>query len=605
VPKRCKGEAVLVRRRVLGGNREASVVLVVDDDPVVRTLVRGALVRMKVGRVLEAADGEEARALLDQEAVDLVITDLLMPRLDGLGLIRWAREASLTADWIILSAMETFDAAVEAIQLGAFDFITKPPRLEALELAVRNVLEQRKLLRERERLFSELEETSRQLAAKVRELEEKSEALRRDLERAEVIQRALLPREPPPIPGWSVNALYRPGRYVGGDLYHVARVGEDHLALYVADATGHGVSSAMMSVLFHRRLGLTDESGRPLRPASILAQVNRALCEDRPGPGVFLTASLCLVDLRRGEAVLAAAGHPPALLRTHDGTVHHLERTGPALGLVSDARYQEARVTLEPGDRLLLFTDGLLQAANGSDPWTRFHSVLAGEHEDGSALLQELIRRVTAEDRGNGSGAERDDLTALLLEAAPGPSRFDNRPGVKIKERRIPTPTGKPVLWYGEDAERSYLEVRGRGTWTEADAFHETAEGLLDTGRRLAVLLSECEHLDSTFLGTIHELVSRHDAEGDASMELVGVTPAVRHEFEELGMERVLRAASDAPVERPAEMQPLSAERGPASDSRLRVLRAHEALAALSARNQERFLAVVETLRSELGDGER
>jgi serine phosphatase RsbU (regulator of sigma subunit)/anti-anti-sigma regulatory factor len=583
----------------LGENVDAPVVLVVDDDPVVLALLRGALKRMGVGAVLEASDGEDARSLLEQVDVDLVITDLVMPRLDGLGLMRWAREAHLSADWIILSAMETFDAAVEAIQLGAFDFISKPPRFEALEVSVRNALEQRRLLRERERLFSDLETTSRQLAAKVRELEEKSEALRRDLERAEVIQRALLPKEPPPIPGWSVNALYRPGRYVGGDLYHVARVGENHLILCVADATGHGVSSAMMSVLFHRRLGLTDATGRPLQPAAILAQVNRALCEDRPGPGVFLTATLCLVDLARGEAVVAGAGHPPALLHSAEGGVHHLERTGPALGLIADAKYDEATVRLGPHDRLLLYTDGLLQGANGADPWARFHSVLSADHPDGAALLEELIQRLTGENGSGASTGERDDVTALLLEAAPGPSRFDNRPGA-VKERRIPSRPGTPVLWYGEDGERCYLEVRGRGTWTDSDAFHETAEGILDTGRPLAVVLSECEHLDSTFLGTIHELVSRHDQEGDASLELVGVSPSVRHEFEELGMERVSRAVSDAPVDLPAEMQPLSAERGAATDSRLRVLRAHEALASLSARNQERFLAVVETLRSEL-----
>jgi DNA-binding response OmpR family regulator/anti-anti-sigma regulatory factor len=584
----------------LSDPHDSPVILVVDDDPVVRVLLRGALKRMALGSVLEAADGEQARALLEQTDVDLVITDLLMPKLDGLGLIRWARGAHLSPDWIILSAMETFDAAVEAIQLGAFDFISKPPRLEALETTVRNALGQRRLIRERERLYADLEQTSRQLAAKVRELEEKSESLRRDLERAEVIQRALLPREPPPVPGWSVNALYRPGRYVGGDLYHVARVGKDHLALCVADATGHGVSSAMMSVLFHRRLGLTDARGEPLRPADILAAANRALCEDRPGPGVFLTASLCLVDLAKGEAAVAGAGHPPALLRTADGVVRHLERTGPALGLLPTSKYEQTTVALGPTDRLLLFTDGLLQHANGTDPWTSFHSVLAGKHPNGGALLETLVERLSG---GHGDGdPDRDDLTALLLEAAPGPSRFENRPGGVRKARALPSRTGEPVLWYGETGDLCYLEVRGRGTWTDSDAFHETAEGILDTSRPLTLVFSDCDYLDSTFLGTIHELVSRHDAEGDATLELRGVSAAVRREFEELGMQRVLRAVSDAPVERPEKMQPLSTERGVSSDSRLRVLRAHEALASLSARNQERFLAVVETLRRELGD---
>jgi serine phosphatase RsbU (regulator of sigma subunit)/anti-anti-sigma regulatory factor len=583
----------------LSENRDAPVLLVVDDDPVIRTLLRPALKRLDVGEVLEAEDGEAALSLLKQQEVDLVITDLVMPRLDGLDLIRRAREAGLTPDWIILSAMDTFDAAVEAIQLGAFDFIPKPPHLEALSVAVRNVLEQRRLLRERERLFSDLEETSRELADKVRELEEKSEALRRDLERAEIIQRALLPREPPTLPGWCVNALYRPGHYVGGDLYHVARVGTDHLVLCVADATGHGVSSAMMSVLFHRRLGLTDDAGHPLRPARILEQVNRALCQDRPAPGVFLTATLCLVDLEGGEVRIAGAGHPPAILRSGDGGLRHVERTGPALGLVEDARYEEACVRMGTGDRLLLFTDGLLQSANGSDPWPIFHRVLAERHADGAALLESLVERLAPEGR-KGRDSERDDVTAVLLEASAGSSRFENRPGASIETRTAPKRSADPVLWYGEKGERCFLEIRGRGAWTEADAFHETAEGILETGRPLTVLLGECAHLDSTFLGTIHELVSHHASSDVGSIELAEVSPSVRHEFEEMGMESVLSAVREGPVEPPDDMQPLTSDRSGGSDSRLRVLRAHEALASLSARNEERFLAVVETLRSEL-----
>jgi hypothetical protein len=299
-----------------------------------------------------------------------------------------------------------------------------------------------------------------------------------------------------------LNARYRPGRYVGGDLYHVDRVGDDHLSLCVADATGHGVSSAMMSVLFHRRLGLVDEEGRPLRPSAILEQVNRTLCEDRPGPGVFLTAVLVLVDLRGREVLIAGAGHPPALLRTARGAVRHLERTGPALGLIADARYEDVCVRLGTGDRLLLFTDGLLREVNGGDPWAPFHDTLAASFPDGSALLQELFRRLSPEGPEE-EGREPDDVTALLLEAAPGPSRFDNVPGTTTRGRALPRRTGNPVLWYGENADRCYLEVRGRGTWTDSDAFHETAEGILETGRPLSVELGECEYLDSTFLGTL------------------------------------------------------------------------------------------------------
>jgi len=576
-----------------------AIVLVVDDDPVIRALVRAGLEKLDLNEVLTAEDGEDARGILEARDVDLVVTDLLMPRMDGIELIRWARQAGFTPEWIILSALETFDVAVEAVQLGAFDFLSKPPRLEELEVAVRNALEQRRLIRDRERLFSELEETTRQLAANLKQLEEKSELLRRDLERAEIIQRALLPREPPALAGWCVSALYRPGRHVGGDLYHVVPVGSEHLALLVADATGHGVSSAMMSVLFHRRLRLTDSGGGTLGPGAALERVNRTLFHDRAGAGVFLTATLAVLHLETGELALAGAGHPPAILRRASGEVHRIERTGPALGLIQHATYTERRTRLDRGDRLLLFTDGLFQGAGGEGALDRFGDLLGGEHPSGLALLQDLVERLGQDGSLQHDGQDRDDVTAVLLEAGAGRSQFENRAGHERVERRPPRPNGTPTLWYGESGGLCILAVRGRGTWTEADAFYETARGILSAGRSLEVDLSRCEYLDSTFLGTLHELVSQAEGRREASPHLVDVLPSVRHEFEELGMERVLGAMQTGSEGAFVEMKPLEGQAGGA-ESHARVLRAHEALASLSAGNQEKFLTVVETFRKQL-----
>lgn len=168
------------------------VALVVDDEPVTRLMVKRTLESLGCAPVLEAADGIAAQAVLREHPdVALVLTDIMMPRMDGLELLRWGRQAVPDAMWIVLSGLETFDSAVAAIRLGAFDFLPKSPRTEEMGVAVRNALERRQLLAERERLHRELQH-------KVRELEETSEVLRRDLERAEVIQRALLPRSPPP-----------------------------------------------------------------------------------------------------------------------------------------------------------------------------------------------------------------------------------------------------------------------------------------------------------------------------------------------------------------------------------------------------------------------
>src|SRR5687768_2433500 len=302
--------------------------LVVDDEPVTRLLVKRTLEGLGCAPVLEAASGIEAQQLLRAHPdIALVLTDIMMPGMDGLELLRWGREVAPGAMWIVLSGLDTFDSAVAAIRLGAFDFLPKSPRMEELEVSVRNALERRQLVAERERLHGELQR-------KVRELEETSELLRRDLERAEVIQRALLPRSPPPLEGYCIQAVYRPGQHVGGDLYDVIRLGERYLAVYLADATGHGVTSAMLSVLFKQRLVLVNPStGLALPPAEVLAAVNRSICETHAAPGLFLTAVFGLLDTSDASLTLASAGHPPVLHARDGQETRLIRRTGPALGL--------------------------------------------------------------------------------------------------------------------------------------------------------------------------------------------------------------------------------------------------------------------------------
>jgi anti-anti-sigma regulatory factor len=147
------------------------------------------------------------------------------------------------------------------------------------------------------------------------------------------------------------------------------------------------------------------------------------------------------------------------------------------------------------------------------------------------------------------------------------------------------------VVFCGEADHAAYMALRGRATWMHCDAFHETALTVLDGGRPLVLELSACEYMDSTCLGTVHELVAR------GSVSLAGVTPAVRGLFEELSMQQVLAAIrEDLPAV--PELHPLGTvnEQGTPHE---RILRAHEALSELSERNREEFRDVVESLRSE------
>ena len=201
----------------------------------------------------------------------------------------------------------------------------------------------------------------------------------------------------PSLGGFHVETLYRPGCHVGGDLYDVSAVDDRHAALLVADACGHGVSAAMLSVLFKQRLRLRDETtGELIRPARALAEVNVALAESAV-PGMFVTVAYCLLDTETGDVTVASAGHPPVLWAREGGAVEAIERTGPALGVDREARYRETRIRLDRGDRLLLFSDGVLGVQGAG--LGRLRDIVQNARD-----LPEILERAA---RGSDRGRER------------------------------------------------------------------------------------------------------------------------------------------------------------------------------------------------------
>jgi len=570
-------------------------ILVIDDERAARLLVWHRLRQLGCGEILEAADGLAAQRLLESREIDLVVTDLLMPELDGLALMRWAKTARPDTVWIVLSGLETFDTAVEAIQLGAFDFLTKPCEPVRLGVSVRNALEHARIERQRRALLAELEESNGALQGKVEQLEaicgvleHQADEIQRDLERAESIQRALLPSRMPPLGGFHVETLYRPGRHVGGDLYDVTALDDRHAALLVADACGHGVSAAMLSVLFKRRLRLCDEiTGAPLPPARALAEVNVALAESAM-PGMFVTAAYCLLDMETGEVTVASAGHPPVLWARENGGVEAIERTGPALGVDREARYRETRIRLDRGDRLLLFSDGVLGAQGAG--LGRLRDVVQNARN-----LREILGALREGAIAAANGEEIDDATAIALEARVGASRIDAPARCKVSGGSRP----RAELLAGTTAAGAFLRVSGSCSWREAENLHTFCERAARERRPLVLDFAGCSYLDSTFLGTVHEAVrAMHEVGGDARLQRVG--PALRALFEELAMERVLERIREEFVPLPASLKPLGHASLDSSRTRVRLLHAHEALASLSAHNRAEFRAVIEGLRAEL-----
>ena len=579
----------------------ASILIVDDNDAICRLLA--STLRGEAGRVETASTAAEARQKLKRHAYDLVITDISMPDEDGLSLMQWAKDERSRASWMVLTGHASVDVAVRALQLGAVDFINKPlDSMVALRNTVGNVMAHRRLVRERDRLNAELAQRNEQLQVHVEQLEaaiqllsEQSDTIRADLRRAAFIQQALLPRTSPRLDNLCVNALYRPSENVGGDLYDIVKLDDRHLVLIVADAAGHGLSAAMLAVLFRNRLPLVDaETGAPTRPCEALRTVNRSLCESLAAPALFITAAYVLIDLETRILSVASAGHPPLLLRHHDTSLERILHTGPALGLYEDAIFVEQDLELVKGDRLLLYTDGLYDRIDleGTTPEQAVEGALRGFDVSGAVLLRDLF-----DGAGNVAGQE-DDVTLVVVDVVRGSSTVDNGTLIAVP---APSVTGSERLdiLVGDEERHITLCIRGRADWSQSAAFHERCIGAIESTQPILVDLTLCDHLDSTFLGTIHELAVHADR-ADVEFRLQGVMPPVVHLFQELGMSAVMDHIVQPIVPLPRQMAPL---RGGAEDlhaKAVRLLRAHEGLAGLNEKNFREFDPLVEMLRNEV-----
>lgn len=583
-----------------------SRILVVDDEKSIRDLLVTFLSKAGGYEVSQAADGSSARSVIESTDLDLVVTDLTMPHMSGLELMQWGHEHAPKLMWIILTGHGTFTDAIRAVQLGAFDFITKPMlTLELLLISVRNALRSQQLDSQREQLHRDIEKGNIRLHRQVAHLKEacrmlceQAEVIESDLQRAELIQRALLPQAAPAVTGLAIDAVYRPSLNVGGDLYDVVPVGDHHVVAYVADAAGHGVSAAMLAVLFKHRLAMLDHDYRLNAPAEALSALNESLLEECSAPGLFVTAAYCLLDTQSFRIVVASAGHRPLVLRRASGDIEMIYHTGPALGLTADARFAQKCLALNPGDRLLMYTDGLCNAPETDRALTagQIAERLGAIENSGQRFLHDLLDEAR---HRRGELEQEDDITMLLLSAVQAESCLDNgSPGPAAPGQSI-VPDPKAEVLIGTAADSAAVSIAGDASWTYCAAFHDACLAELSTGRPLTLDLSLCTHLDSTFLGTIQDVVD-HAREHHATVRIQGLLPAVRELFEELGMTRVTACAAPEMIPLPGNMTSIKASSDASLRNHSRILAAHRTLASLSEANQKEFTKLIEGLEVEL-----
>lgn len=342
----------------------SATLLIIDDDEVVRLSLADYLEDSGF-TVLQASNGMQGLQVFEREQLDLIICDLRMPQLDGLSLLRRISEMSLDTPVIVLSGAGVMSDVVEALRLGAADYLIKPLEdLAVLEHSVIRALDRARLRLENDRYRIKLENANRELQASLSLLQEDQNAGRQ-------VQMNMLPVTP-----WETNGLnfahqIIPSLYLSGDFVDYFRVDEHRIAFYLADVSGHGASSAFVTVLLKfmttrllyesRRNGTLPE----FRPSDVLGHINRGLLNCKLGKHVTMLGGV--IDEDSGVLTYSIGGHLPLpVLHTAEETCF-LQGKGFPVGLFEEASYSDHTLELPASFSLALFSDGIFDLLPGEN----------------------------------------------------------------------------------------------------------------------------------------------------------------------------------------------------------------------------------------------
>jgi sigma-B regulation protein RsbU (phosphoserine phosphatase) len=384
--------------------------LLVDDDDMTRDLLSRFFERHGFA-VMGVANGGQALACIDQGGHDLVLLDVLMDGLSGLEILELVRQSRPTTDLPIVMATSRDQGrdVVEALRLGANDYVTKPFDFPVVLARVQTQLALK-------RSVDQIVRLEQSLARKNAELEEANRRMKRDLDAAAKVQAALLPQALPTLAGAAFAWTFRPCTELAGDLLNVVQLDDRRVALYVLDVVGHGAAAALLAVMVNRVLGqLRLSGGRLEAPAEVANHLNREFPWDCQ-TSQFFTLLYGVLEPDSGAFRFVAAGHPGPAHLPRDSAARNLKLQGSPVGL-GDGRYEEHSLTLRPGDRLYLYSDGILEAQN-KDGKTFGESRLLDQIEQGRAvpLADSLGLLLRAAQDWCGEVPPHDDISLLAVE---------------------------------------------------------------------------------------------------------------------------------------------------------------------------------------------
>lgn len=381
-------------------------VLVVDDEPTARTALTARLKRLGY-RVIEAGDGKAGLESLRRERPDLTILDWMMPEMDGPSFCEQVRRDPelLSSQILMMTSHDQPQQIAEGLARGADDFLSKAASKYEITARVQAGMRTATLIR---RLEDVKEEIRR-----------KQEALERELQSAARYVESLLPTPGTLLRGVQMVHAYRPSLGLGGDLFNIVPWNEDVLSLYLLDASGHGVSSALRSASFStflRRENLLHHVGSS-DPGAILTEANRQfpLTED----GNYFTIIFAKLDVRARTLSYATAGHNGALLHRRSGEVRWLAKPNFPLGFDPSTTYLTEEFPVGAGDRLYVLSDGLYEVPTSNGELWGQDRLEQAVRAFGRRSLSEVVSGTIEEAvRWQGHDHFPDDVALMGVELA-------------------------------------------------------------------------------------------------------------------------------------------------------------------------------------------
>jgi phosphoserine phosphatase RsbU/P len=394
-------------------------VLIAEDSAAQRRLLAILLARQGY-EVLEAESGNIALAMCREEEPDLVLADWLLPDMTGIALCQQFRALPRQnyGYFVLLTSNSADNDIVAAIQAGADDFLAKP--VAAQELLGRVSSGERIM-----RIEEELRASNAQLKTALDRLRQTQEALDRDLREARKLQQGLVRERSGQFGQFEVSLLLRPAGHIGGDLVGFFAISPERIGFYALDVAGHGVTAALLTAQLSVHLSGSSDQNVALRgaqagqdavsPMDLAHFFNNMMLEEMSTDSYF---TMIYGDLNHatGELRMVQAGHPHPVLQRQDGRMEQLGKGGMPIGVFERPVFDAISARLQPGDRLLVMSDGITEASapggrqlgdEGVEAIMRTNAFLHGH-----AFLESMAWSISNYCRGE----RPDDMSAIMIE---------------------------------------------------------------------------------------------------------------------------------------------------------------------------------------------